>query len=265
MLIQSTARQRRIRLNQVILQQKTCSVLYRSLISLCSRPAGKRAASRLAVAALFTTLPVTTYAAQTERYLIDSAGNVVMSPTAGVCVHTSEWKPGTGIPPCDPEAAKQVVAPAAPAPKAVAAPKPAPAPKPAVAQAPPPQKISFSADVLFDFNKAVLKTTAAKPLDEVVKLLNNATFSAISVVGHTDRLGRPEYNQKLSQKRARAVADYLVSHGIASDKVRAEGRGETQPQTKAAACKGLSRAKQITCLQPDRRVDVEVSGTKPAI
>jgi len=81
----------------------------------------------------------------------------------------------------------------------------------------------------------------------------------------TDRLGRAESNQKLSQERARVVADYLVSHGIAADKVRAEGRGETQPQTPAGACNGLSRPKMIVCLQPDRRVDVEVSGTKPAL
>lgn len=245
-------------MRQVILQQKTCTVMCRSLISLRAGPAGGRAASMLAAAALFMTLAqVTTHAAETERYLIDSGGNVVMSPTAGVCVQTNEWKPGTGVPPCDPEAAKQVAAPAAPT--------PAPAPKPVVVQAPPPQKISFSADVLFDFDKTTLKTAAVKPLDEVVQLLNRATFSAISVVGHTDRLGRPKYNQKLSQQRARAVADYFVSHGIAADQVRAEGRGEAQPETHAGACKGLSRAKLITCLQPDRRVDVEVSGTKPAI
>jgi len=217
----------------------------------------------LAAAALFMTLAqVTTHAAETERYLIDSAGNPVTSATTGACVQTSEWKPGSGVPPCDPEAAKRVAAPAAPAP--APPPKPAPAPKPVAAKVPPPQKISFSADVLFDFNKATLKTTAVKPLDDVVQLLKRASFSAISVVGHTDRLGRPEYNQKLSQQRARSVADYLVSHGIAADKVRAEGRGETQPQTRAGACNGLSRPKAIACLQPDRRVDVEVSGTKPA-
>src|SRR5262249_53976965 len=245
---------RGMRLRQVIRQQKTCAVMCQSFVSLRRRPAGGRAGSMLAAAVLFVTLAQgTSPAAQTERYLMDSTGNVVTSPTAGVCVQTSEWKPGTGVPPCDPEAARKVAAPTPPPPPAA---KPAaPAPKPVVAQAPPPQKISFSADVLFDFNKATLKTTAVKPLDDVVQLLNRANVSAISVVGHTDRLGRPEYNQKLSQKRARAVADYLVSHGIAADKVRAEGRGETQPQTKSGACKGLSRAKMIACLQPDRRVD----------
>ena len=221
----------------------------------------KRAASMLAAAALFMTLAqATTHAAQTERYLIDSTGEVVTSPTAGVCVQTSEWKPGTGVPPCDPEAARKVAAPAAP--KPALAPEPAPAPRPAVVRAARVQKISFAADVLFDFNKAALKSSAVKPLDDLVQLLTGATLGAISVVGHTDRLGRAESNQKLSQERARVVADYLVSHGIAADKVRAEGRGETQPQTRAGQCKDLSRAKLIPCLQPDRRVDVEISGTK---
>jgi len=253
-------------LRQIIRQQKTCAAMCRSLVSLRLRTAGGRAVSMLAAAALFMTLAqATTHAAETGRYLIDSGGNVVMSPTAGVCVQTSEWKPGTGVPPCDPEAAKKVAAPTPPPPPPSPATKPAaPAPKPVVAQAAP-QKISFAADVLFEFNKATLKTSAVKPLDDVVQLLNGATFSAISVVGHTDRLGRPEYNKKLSQQRARAVADYFVSHGIPADKVRAEGRGETQPTTRAGGCNGLSRAKLITCLQPDRRVDVEVSGTKPAI
>ena len=251
-------------MRQVFRQQTTRAVVRQPLAPLGPRPADRRGAPMLAVAALIMLAQVTTQAAQTERYLIDSTGNVVTSPTAGVCVHTSEWKPGTGVPPCDPEAAKQVAAPAAPTPPPPA-PKLAPAPKPVVAQAPPPQKISFAADVLFDFNKATLKTSAVKPLDDLVQRLNNATVSGISVVGHTDRLGRTEYNQKLSQQRARAVADYLVSHGIAANKVRVEGRGETQPQTRAGACNGLPRTKAIGCLQPDRRVDVEISGTKPAI
>ena len=228
-------------MRQVIRQQKTCAAMCRSLVSLRLRTAGGRAVSMLAAAALFMTLAqATTHAAETGRYLIDSGGNVVMSPTAGVCVQTSEWKPGTGVPPCDPEAAKKVAAPTPPPPAPAPKPAAAPAPKPVVAQAAP-QKISFAADVLFEFNKATLKTSAVKPLDDVVQLLNNATFSAISVVGHTDRLGRAEYNKKLSQQRARAVADYLVS--TVSRRTRcvrkAVARHNRRPvRGDAAACRG---------------------------
>src|SRR5262245_21139161 len=101
-----------MRLRKVIRWQTACAIVHQSPVPLRSHPAGRRAGSALAAAALFMALAqVPTHAAQTERYLIDSTGNVVTSPTAGVCVQTSEWKPGTGIPPCDPEAAKQVAAP----------------------------------------------------------------------------------------------------------------------------------------------------------
>ena len=69
-------------------------------------------------------------------------------------------------------------------------------------------------------------------------------------------------NQKLSERRAQAVKDYLVSRDIAANRINADGKGETQPVTRAGACSGAKSAKVIACLQPDRRVHAEVTGTK---
>lgn len=84
------------------------------------------------------------------------------------------------------------------------------------------------------------------------------------MIGHTDRIGSPKYNQKLSMQRAEAVKAYLVeSAGIPADKISVTGMGETQPTTKLDECKGTKATKKlIACLQPDRRVEVEVHGTK---
>ena len=84
----------------------------------------------------------------------------------------------------------------------------------------------------------------------------------ILVVGHTDRIGSDSYNQKLSERRAAAVKTYLVSKGIEANRVYTEGKGEKQPVT-GDKCKGNAPTKAlIQCLQPDRRADIEVIGTK---
>ncbi|MCP6769369.1 OmpA family protein, partial [Klebsiella pneumoniae] len=81
-------------------------------------------------------------------------------------------------------------------------------------------------------------------------------------IGHADRIGSKAYNQKLSVRRAEAVRKYLTDKGIAPNRVYTDGKGKTQPVTKAGDCKMKNRKALITCLQPDRRVAVEVSGTK---
>jgi len=100
-------------------------------------------------------------------------------------------------------------------------------------------------------------------LDQFAHELAGTHFDAITVEGHTDRLGSQAYNQKLSMRRAEAVKSYLVSAGgVDAGRVSAVGKGESQPVTKAEDCRGAKpNPKLIACLQPDRRVDVEVSGT----
>ena len=80
--------------------------------------------------------------------------------------------------------------------------------------------------------------------------------------GNTDGFGTAAYNQKLSERRAHAVRAYLVSRGIPANRINATGKGETQPVTNAGECPRRRSAKAIACLQPDRRVEVEVHGTK---
>jgi OOP family OmpA-OmpF porin len=156
-----------------------------------------------------------------------------------------------------------------PAPERVAA---APAPQPAAVTPPPPPppppraptKVTFSADALFDFSKATLKPAGKQALDKFAADLRGANFAVITVTGHTDRIGSHAYNMKLSTRRAEAVKAYLVeSAGIPAGKIAARGTDGSDPVTKAGECRGKKATKKlIACLQPDRRVEVEVSGTR---
>lgn len=123
-------------------------------------------------------------------------------------------------------------------------------------------KITLAADALFDFNKSTLRPEGKAKLDELATKAKAIKLEVIIAVGHADRIGSPAYNQKLSEKRAAAVKAYLVSKGIEANRVYTEGKGEKQPVTKADQCKGAKSKKVIDCLQPDRRVDIEVIGTK---
>ena len=151
----------------------------------------------------------------------------------------------------------------APAPAPQPAPRPVEAPKPAAKpEAPkPPSVVSLSATELFAYDKATLSEAARAALDKQVveKLKGLASVRYINVNGHTDRIGGPLYNQQLSEKRAEAVRAYLVSKGVAADKIETFGFGKTQP---VQHCNGrMSREVLIACLAPNRRVVVEIQGT----
>lgn len=159
--------------------------------------------------------------------------------------------------------------PAAPAPVVapVAEPSPPPPPPTPPPPAPPPpirQRVSFSADSLFDFAKDTVKPAGKQALDNFAAKLKNARFEVITVTGYSDRIGSHEYNMRLSTRRAEAVKSYLVETlGIPADKVTAQGADGSDPVTKPDECPGGKRTpKLIACLQPDRRVDVEVVGSQ---
>jgi OOP family OmpA-OmpF porin len=200
-------------------------------------------------------------------YVSDNQNTIWTSPY-GLCWKTTDWTPEKAAAPCD--AVRVVQAPPPPpvavaAPPPVAAPAPTPAPTPLVTAppAPPPiiEQISLSSDVLFEFDKAELRPSGQQKLDEIADRLKGANVQLINMIGHADRIGSDQYNKELSQKRASAVKDYLAKKGVDEAKVRAEGRGESQPVT-GDQCKGLSGPKLISCLQPDRRVDIEVRGER---
>jgi outer membrane protein OmpA-like peptidoglycan-associated protein len=89
--------------------------------------------------------------------------------------------------------------------------------------------IVLSDDVLFAFNQSNLTPSAQSKLDSLMSKLQGADVVSIKVIGHTDSKGSDAYNQALSERRASAVADYLLSRGLAANKLSSEGRGEREP------------------------------------
>jgi OOP family OmpA-OmpF porin len=223
------------------------------------------------LALLLPVLAVAQVNGKNQGYLVDQDFKVVTAVGGKVCVRTSDWTPARAAaaeagPFCDPDLmpkkAPAAATPSAPTPAPKAAPPAAAAPaKPEPAKLLP-QKINFSADALFDFDKADLKPEGKAMLDDLTRVLQGANYEVILAIGHADRIGSTAYNQKLSVRRAETVKSYLVGKGIAPNRVYAEGKGESQPLTKAGDCKMKNRKALIACLQPDRRVDVEVTGTK---
>jgi len=170
----------------------------------------------------------------------------------GECVHDYGWQPGMRFADCEPAPVVPVAAPA-PKPEPVVE-APAPAPQPI------PQNVPFrlATETFFDFDKSVLTPEGEAALDDVANRLAVSQYNTIAIVGHTDRIGTLQYNQKLSERRANAMRDYLVGKGVAAEKISASGLGETNP---TAQCKNLRGARLISCLQPDRFAELTVSGS----
>ena len=190
-----------------------------------------------------------------EAYLVDDRAVPARNST-NLCWHTSDWTPAKAIYECEPDLVPK---------KVVVAPPPPPAPKPAPAPAPVPSKMHVSADELFEFDKAIVKRSPSRDqLDELVIRLKTLTYDRVNVIGYSDRLGSEASNKHISLHRAEAVKSYLVTQGIDSRKILAEGRGSANSIT-GDRCKGNEITKAlIACLQPDRRVIVEVDGTREA-
>ncbi len=151
--------------------------------------------------------------------------------------------------------------PAAPVerPAVAAAPAPAPAPAPAATL---PMEVTLSASTLFDFDKTDLKAEGLQALDKLVQDIRALDYELILVTGHTDRIGARDYNINLSQRRADAVKNYLVSAGIPAARITSRGVNSDEPVTRPEQCRNTGSAQaQIACLQPDRRVVVLVTGT----
>ena len=111
----------------------------------------------------------------------------------------------------------------------------------------------------FDFDQYSLRPEVKRILDELAEKLKAAEYDRLDIIGYTDRIGTTDYNRRLSELRAYAVAQYLMGRGVPENKVRYEGRGDKDPLTPAGHCRGLAREELITCLQNDRRVEIEAS------
>jgi len=145
----------------------------------------------------------------------------------------------------------------APAPRVEPAPEPVAevvAPAPVAPPAPRFEKYTLSATELFAFNSADLRMPQPK-LDEIANVLDkNRDINNVVITGYADRIGSPKYNQKLSERRAVAVRNYLVGKGIEANRLTAEGKGEANP---VVVCTDKKRPALIKCLEPNRRVEVE--------
>lgn len=187
--------------------------------------------------------------------LQDGQGRAVRDGS-GACVVTS----GQVLPEC--AGVKPAPAPAAPAkpaepakPAAPAAPaKPTPPAQPAK---PAPQSVRqavvIQADALFDFDKSVLRPDGRKSIDDALAKLRGVDLEMVIATGHTDSIGSDRYNQRLSERRANAVKEYLVSKGIPAAKITTIGKGESQPVATNKTAEGR---------QKNRRVDIEFKGVR---
>ena len=221
----------------------------------------KKSTSLLAVAALAVAGFAGQASAQELRDIWKNPQGLVWKNSQGLCWRSGYTTPAEATEECDadlvkkPASAPAPAAPAAaPAPAAPAAAAPAPRPAaPAAAAAPVTEKITLAADVLFDFDKSIVKPEGKSKLDDLVARLKAVNLEVVIAIGHTDSVGGDAYNQKLSVRRAEAVKGYLVSKGIPANRVYTEGKGEKQPVASNKTKDG--RAK-------NRRVEIEVVGTR---
>ncbi len=177
---------------------------------------------------------------------VNGTGEYVwMNGTNELCWRDAFWTPATANAKCDGALVAQ-------------APQPpvAPPPAPAITS----QKITYQADALFDFDKAILKPAGKEKLDDLASKIEALNLEVVVATGYTDRIGSNAYNDRLSLRRAQAVKAYLVSKGVPADRVYTEGKGKRDPVT--TGCNQKNRKALIACLAPDRRVEVEVVGTQ---
>ena len=138
-----------------------------------------------------------------------------------------------------PKPEEPVVAAVAPAPE----PEPVAPPKPVVIA-------SISSDVAFDLNKADLKPEAHAELDRIVKVLKDSPETRFEIIGHADNTGEADYNQGLSERRAQAVALYLVRGGISPKRFETSGRGEMDPIASNKTREGRAKNRRVDLQSP---------------
>ena len=180
-----------------------------------------------------------------QGYWTQGVGGPVWKNASGQCWRAGYWTPAMAIEECDPDLMPKRAAPPPP--------PPAPAAKPAAKPKPVAEKVTLAADVLFDFDKAVLKNEGKAKLDDLAAKVKAINLEVVIAIGHTDSVGSDAYNQKLSVRRAESVKSYLVSKGVEPNRIYTEGKGEKQP---------VASNKTKDGRQKNRRVEIEVIGTR---
>lgn len=228
---------------------------------------------------------------QLEGYAVDSPERTIRTGVLGECVKTGTWQEGMQVQECGgpaPEAAAMAKAEPAADPAPMPEPMPEPEPEPVQVQplptpmdepeaplavepepepmpmppAPAPREtMTLSADALFAVNSDVLKPTAKDSLAGLASKLADMEYESVNVVGHTDPTGSVALNDRLSRRRAEAVKRHLIELGVPAEKISAQGVGSTIPVVDSQTCMSLPKGQRAACFQPDRRVDIEVTGT----
>jgi OOP family OmpA-OmpF porin len=199
--------------------------------------------------ALFA-MPFAASAQQSKQgYWVQPSTDLIWRNASGQCWRAGYWTPSMAICECDQDIMpREACGPAAPPPPPVT-----PAAKPAAKPAPVAEKVTLAADVLFDFDKSVLKPEGKAKLDDLANKVKAINLEVVIAIGHTDSIGSDAYNQKLSVRRAESVKAYLVSKGVEPNRIYTEGKGEKQPVASNKTKEGR---------QKNRRVEIEVIGTK---
>lgn len=170
-----------------------------------------------------------------ENNWVNAYGLPWLNGTGELCWRNSFWTPETGLPGCDGTIIAQAPA------------------EPVVVVSPAAEKVVFDADTFFDFDKYNIKPDGRAMLDELVRQISTLDLEVILAVGFTDSIGTEEYNLGLSQRRANAVKEYLVSRGVDANRIYTEGKGEADPIATNSTPQGRAL---------NRRVEVEVVGTR---
>lgn len=203
----------------------------------------KKIFSAALVAGVFSTAFTMSAIAHNEGTYVTGSGNPVLS-SSGTCVqHSNGGDESMG---CFPQ----------PEPEPVAAPEPAPEPAPAPEPVRYESAVSLSGDALFATNSSDISAEGISALDDLaskIAALGDVSISGITVVGHADSRGADSYNQALSERRAKSVADYLVSRGVKQSIISSQGRGESDPVASNDTSEGRAQ---------NRRVEITLEGTK---
>jgi outer membrane protein OmpA-like peptidoglycan-associated protein len=114
-------------------------------------------------------------------------------------------------------------------------------------------KITFDSGILFDVNSSSLKSTSQNNIAELSRILNKYKDTEVLIEGHTDSDGSDDYNQTLSERRARAVSDYARGRGVAGNRISTIGYGESQPLADNSSASGKA---------DNRRVEIAIFANK---
>lgn len=187
-----------------------------------------------------------------KSLLMDSQGRPVKSAD-GKCIHSAFGPQPAWNSAChDPLAAAPAAMTREPAPSAAV-----PASPMALTES-----VRFEADVLFDSGKSELRPAGRDKLDAFVGKLQGLEGQSVVAIGHADRMGTESSNQALSEARVNTVKSYLVSKGMAAERIQTSAVGETRSGAATADCSDAKNQANIACMQADRHVMIEISGSR---